>query len=1458
MLLLGLASVTFRERSVPDVVRLAVDAGSEVVEWAGDRHVRPGDRAAASAARGACAGAGLRIGTYGSYHKAGASDPGEFDAVVATAAELGAPRVRVWAGTAASADVSPAGRAATVDALRRCADAVAERGMGLLVEHHVESLTDGLDTALRLRAEVGHPALVTHWQPRELPDTDVCLAEVRALRPATVHAFSWVPTDTPSGCRSATVPTCGPRCSPSSPRSPATTAPTPRCCWSSSPATPPPRCAATPPRCATCGPGATWPVRDERPSPARCRRRLRRSRSHRRCRPVPCLPDRRPAAGRAGRPAARRVRWDGRARAGGDRRAARRQPGRRTAGAGTLGHRPARHRRHRAGPADAHRLPDRPVRRHGRRAGAHPGRHLHPGPAEEPRPARRARRAGPDRRRQLRQRGRRVHRRAASRPGDRARRSARAAACGDRAVRPAVAGAADDLGGVGRLPAGPGVAHRAHRRGHRGRTALPHDAGRRRRAGARLRQGRPEGPADVRQRRHDRRRHHRHGQREPARDALRLPVRPARRRRRDREHLQRRGDPRAGPGRGVRILAAVLLRRPHPDRPARREPGVGPGPRGAAGERARDGPAAVGQRARHAQPGRDRHPVARGGPRPVRRALLLLAVAAGAVLLTALVLGTGTPAVAPHRLPAVLGASGGIEHVVVTELRVPRLLLGVLTGAALGLAGLLLQDGLRNPLAVPELLGVSSGAAAAVAVTVVTGAAVPFAPLLPAVVGAVTGGALTLLAVRGAVGPAAVLLIGAGVGAALQALLLAAVAMTGSSEQGVLVRYLLGSLTGTTWATVTPVLPALAVAFVAGVAVLPLLGPLRLGDDAASALGLRTGAARAAVLGVACLLVAAVVGPAGPVAWVGCRSAASPRGSRSSRAGCCWCGDARGPPARPSRFPSAPTAPPRRWTGEPPGGPGRAARGPVRAARTVRGGRRPGRAPGRHRRRARHRARGPRRGRGPAVHRPRPGAAGTAGPGRARGRCLPRRRRDGAAGGAAQPARLPGGDRGRLRRGARRGAGDRARRTGRHPARRARRGPARRDARRRGAVAARRSGRGAGHRGPAAAGRRRGAGVGGARRDDVAAAHRPPAAGRVDGPVAGRLAQRAWLGALGRALAGRTDRGGPRGAARTGARRPRRRRRPRPRRRPRRVRVALGRGAAGRARHRRGGRGGRGARVRRAARPAPGPCGARGTGRGRPAAARSRGGGGRGGHGRRGRRRRPDADGARPGRGPADRGARGSGDGGRRRGGAHRDRPPTVPYDGGRCAVTVLRAEGVTVRFDGRTVLDGVDLAVDRGQWLSLVGRNGCGKTTLLRVLAGLHRPDAGAVHLADRPLAGTPRREVAKRVAVLPQALPPLGGVTVRALVAQGRYAVRGPLGMLGGGADAAVSDALAATGTQAWADTPVELLSGGNASGCGSRSPWPRTPRCCCSTSPPPTSTSATSWRCSTWSGSCRSSAA
>ncbi|NWF26477.1 ABC transporter ATP-binding protein [Streptomyces sp. PKU-EA00015] len=140
-----------------------------------------------------------------------------------------------------------------------------------------------------------------------------------------------------------------------------------------------------------------------------------------------------------------------------------------------------------------------------------------------------------------------------------------------------------------------------------------------------------------------------------------------------------------------------------------------------------------------------------------------------------------------------------------------------------------------------------------------------------------------------------------------------------------------------------------------------------------------------------------------------------------------------------------------------------------------------------------------------------------------------------------------------------------------------------------------------------------------------------------------------------------------------------------------------------------------------------------------------------------------------------------------------------------------MRVEGLRFGYPGRDVLAGVDLDVGAGESVALVGLNGCGKSTLLRLCAGLLRPSAGRVLLEGDDLARLGRRAAARRVALLHQSAPPVPGMTVRQLVRQGRYAARGPLGMLRDGDDAVCARALADVGVAAWADRPVDALSGG-----------------------------------------------
>ncbi|WP_196807548.1 TIM barrel protein [Candidatus Solirubrobacter pratensis] len=147
--------------------------------------------------------AALQVASYGSYYRAGRDDPESFTAVMAVARELGAPRIRIWAGDVASAEATPADRARVALAARDAADRAAADGIEVAFEFHGGTLTDGAQPALGLleaveRAGPGGARVRSYWQPpQDLPD-DQALAGLRRLRGhvAAVHVFSWWPGST--------------------------------------------------------------------------------------------------------------------------------------------------------------------------------------------------------------------------------------------------------------------------------------------------------------------------------------------------------------------------------------------------------------------------------------------------------------------------------------------------------------------------------------------------------------------------------------------------------------------------------------------------------------------------------------------------------------------------------------------------------------------------------------------------------------------------------------------------------------------------------------------------------------------------------------------------------------------------------------------------------------------------------------------------------------------------------------------------------------------------------------------------------------------------------------------------------------------------------------------------------------------------------------------------------------
>ena len=258
-------------------------------------------------------------------------------------------------------------------------------------------------------------------------------------------------------------------------------------------------------------------------------------------------------------------------------------------------------------------------------------------------------------------------------------------------------------------------------------------------------------------------------------------------------------------------------------------------------------------------------------PRPV---IVTVIAAVGAFVFFCMSIRMGDlPLSFTQVVETLIGQGDALSTFIVNDLRLPRALMAVIVGAGLAMSGAIVQSISHNPLASPDILGISAGAGVTAVFLLTTGGAatgvVRYGMPGIALAGAlITGVLVYVLAARGGMNGMRLILIGVAVNALMHALITWMMVRADIDQVGQAQTWLVGSLDARTWDQVigTGVLTAIAavVAIVAAFA----LRAVQLGDDVAQGLGIGLGRTRAVLLIAAVVLAAAAVSGAGPIAFV--------------------------------------------------------------------------------------------------------------------------------------------------------------------------------------------------------------------------------------------------------------------------------------------------------------------------------------------------------------------------------------------------------------------------------------------------------------------------------------------------------------------------------------------------------------------------------------------------------------
>ncbi|MEZ7158802.1 FecCD family ABC transporter permease [Streptomyces sp. MAD19A] len=247
--------------------------------------------------------------------------------------------------------------------------------------------------------------------------------------------------------------------------------------------------------------------------------------------------------------------------------------------------------------------------------------------------------------------------------------------------------------------------------------------------------------------------------------------------------------------------------------------------------------------------------------------VLLMLLALGA---SVLLIGTGDfPMTASDVLTTLVGQGDEGQEFIVTELRLPRVLVGLLVGASLGIGGALFQTISRNPLGSPDILGLGQGATAGALTVIVLFSGTANQVALGALAGGlITGTAIYVLAWKRGVHGYRLVLVGIGVSAVVTAVNGYLLTKSDIVDAARAVVWMTGSLDGRDWDQVWPLLALCAVLVPVVLANSRALRMTEMGDDVSNALGVRVERLRLVLMLSAVLLTASATAAAGPVSFV--------------------------------------------------------------------------------------------------------------------------------------------------------------------------------------------------------------------------------------------------------------------------------------------------------------------------------------------------------------------------------------------------------------------------------------------------------------------------------------------------------------------------------------------------------------------------------------------------------------